>query len=54
VLDNVPFMVLSVLAIAALLWRKLPRREATLEVLAICLYLVWRVHSVQLEAAMAG
>jgi hypothetical protein len=54
--DNVPFIALSILAIIGLLWPSRPRRELVLGVLAIaiCGYLAWRAYSVQLEAAMSG
>src|SRR5690349_4148031 len=57
VLDNVPFMALSGLAIIGLLWRGLPRRELALGVLAlvICLYLAWRAYStLQHEIGVSG
>ena len=45
VLDNLPFVILAVLAFVALVGRTLPRREQVLAGLGItiCAYLAWRV-----------
>ena len=46
ILDNVPFMALSILSAIALLWRRLPRRELVLGVLVVLVfaYLGWRFY----------
>lgn len=52
ILDSVPDGVLAVLAIVALAWRKVPRRELMLWVLtaAIFAYLAWRAYKTYVEA----
>ena len=56
ILDNVPFMALSILSAAALLWRRLPRRELVLDMLAVLVfaYLGWRLYRAQVEISMGG
>lgn len=51
-LDDSPFVALSMLSIIALLWRGAPRREWTLRALAavICGFLAWKAYGVHLEA----
>jgi hypothetical protein len=54
ILDNAPIAALAVLSILALLWRRLPRRELVLFVLAVavCSYLGSRAHMAHIEIAM--
>jgi hypothetical protein len=54
-LNMSPDAVLAVLAGLALLWRKLPRREPVLGILAsaIVIYMAWRVYSVHVESMMS-
>jgi hypothetical protein len=54
ILDNVPFMALSVLSAAALVWRHLPRRELVLGVLVVLViaYLGWRFYRARVEASV--
>ena len=59
VLHGAPLDALAVLAIMALLWRRLPRRELVLWaiVVAICVHLGWRFYSHSIRyprQAMAG
>jgi hypothetical protein len=51
-LDDSPFVALSVPSMIALLWRGLPRRESALRALAalICGFLAWKAYSVHLKA----
>jgi hypothetical protein len=53
VLDQVPFAVLAILSAAALLWRRLPRRELILSTLVIVTiaYLGWRYYWSQVEVS---
>jgi len=54
-LDMSPDAVLAILAALALLWRKLPWREAVLGILAsaILAYMAWRVYSAHVELTMS-
>src|SRR5262245_20698391 len=55
VLDQIPFTILSALSVVALLWRRLPRRELTLGLLAVAIlaYLAWRMYWTQVEASLS-
>jgi hypothetical protein len=55
VLDSVPDFILSILAVIAMTWRSLPRRELMLSLLAmaICGYLGWRAYSTHVEASLS-
>lgn len=55
VLDQIPFAILSILSVIALVWRRLPRRELILGVLValIVAYLGWRFYRAQVEASMS-
>jgi hypothetical protein len=54
-LDSVPDFILSILAVIAMTWRSLPRRELMLSLLAmaICGYLGWRAYSTHVEASLS-
>lgn len=55
VLDSVPGFILSTLAVIAMLWRSLPRRELILGLLAmaICGCSGWRACSTHVEASLS-
>jgi hypothetical protein len=56
ILNDVPFMVLSIMSAVALLWRRLPRRELVLGVLVVLVfaYFAWRVDRAQVEMFVSG
>ena len=55
VLDQIPFTILSAVSVVALLWRRLPRRDLILGLLAVAVlaYLAWRMYWTQVEASMS-
>ena len=55
VLDQIPFTILAILSVIALLWRRLPRRELVLSVLVVLSFacLGWRAYWTRVEASMS-